>query len=109
MKLSLVMRIIAALMVLVVTLEYFLLGELLVPPLVIVAILLVLSVIAGKFPKTVAVICLPLCFLVPAGAVMGYLAGQLVVLIPIFDVLVFAWLLWAAIRTLWLGRPSPVA
>ena len=95
-----VLRAVAALIVVVVAIEYFVLDVLMVPPLVVVVILIGLSFLASKLPRTVAVVSIVLSVLVPVGAVMGYLSGQLVVLIPIFDVLVFGWLMWTAVTSL---------
>ena len=102
MKISIefVLRTVAVLMLIVVALEYLLLEVLMVPPLVVAGLLVVLSFVSPRFPRAAAIVSIVLSFLVPMGAVMGYLSGQLVVLIPIFDVLVFGWLLWVAIATL---------
>lgn len=107
-NLTTVLRIVALLIVLMVAAEYVLLEVLMIPPLVVAALLLLLSVAATAFPRSVAVVCMLLSILVPAGAIMGYLEGQLVVFIPIFDVLVFTWLLWIALRTLREDRSANV-
>lgn len=99
-SITFVLRTVSVLMLLVVALEYLLLDVLMVPPLIVAGLLVVLSTIAAKLPRTVAVISILLSILVPMGAVMGYLSGQLVLLIPIFDLLVFGWLLWVAVVTL---------
>ncbi len=78
-----VLQIVATLILIVVVIEYFVLDVLLVPPLVVAGTLIGLSFLAPKFPRTVAIISIVLSILVPVGAVMGYLSGQLVVLIPI--------------------------
>lgn len=101
-----VLRIVTVLILFVVVIEYFLLDILMVPPLVVAAILIGLSFIAVRLPRTVAVISIFISILVPVGAVMGYLSGQLVVLVPIFDFLIFSWLLWAAILTLRQPKPA---
>jgi hypothetical protein len=41
-----------------------------------------------------------LAVLIPIGALFGYLLGELVVAVPIFDALVFAWVFWNALHTL---------
>ena len=95
-----VLRTVALLILIVVALEYLLLDVLMVPPLIVAIILVGLSSIASRLPRTVAIVSILLSVLVPLGAVMGYLSGQLVVLIPIFDVVVFGWLLWVAVAVL---------
>jgi len=95
-----VLRTVAVLILVVVALEYLLLDVLMVPPLIVAGLLVGLSFVAIRLPRTVAIVSILLSILVPLGAVMGYLSGQLVVLIPIFDVLVFGWLLWVAVSVL---------
>ena len=80
--------------------EYLLLDVFLVPPFVVAAILILLSFACSVWPVPTAYAAIVLCVVVPVGAIVGYLQGTLVLLIPIFDVIVFAWLLWTAIRTL---------
>ena len=95
-----VLRVVGALIVAVALGEYFLLGEFLVPPFVVAAVLFLLSFAYNAWPVATACAAIVLCVVVPVGAIMGYLEGDLALLIPIFDVIVFAWLLWTAIRTL---------
>ena len=95
-----VLRIVGALIVAVALGEYFVLGVLLVPPFVVAAVLFLLSFGHNVWPVATACAAIVLCVVVPVGAIMGYLEGDLALLIPIFDVIVFAWLLWTAIRTL---------
>ncbi|MEM7281428.1 MAG: hypothetical protein AAF438_07350 [Pseudomonadota bacterium] len=100
MSLPLVLRIVGTLIVIMVVGEYFVLKELLIPPLVIVAVLFALSFAYSKWPKTVTGITIVMCILVPIAAINGYLRGQLVLLVPIFDVVIFSWLLWTAVQSL---------
>ena len=95
-----VLRIVAALIAAVALGEFFVLGVFLVPPFVVAAVLFLLSFAHNAWPVATACAAIVLCVVVPVGAIMGYLEGDLVLLIPIFDVVVFAWLLWTAIRSL---------
>lgn len=95
-----VLRSVGALIAAVALGEYFVLGVLLVPPFVVAAVLFLLSFGHNVWPVATACAAIVLCVVVPVGAIMGYLEGELALLIPIFDVVVFAWLLWTAIRTL---------
>lgn len=100
MTLAGVLRIVGASIVLMALGEYFVLDVFLVPPFVVAAILFLLSFVYQAWPIATAYAAILLCVVVPAGAIMGYLEGTLVLLVPIFDVIVFAWLLWTAIGTL---------
>ena len=100
MTLSNVLRLVGALIVIVVLGEYLVLDELLVPPLVIAALLVGLSFACNAWPATTAWAAIALCVIAPAGAIAGYLRGELALFIPVFDILVFGWLLWTSVRTL---------
>lgn len=100
MTLPSVLRIVGALIVVLALGEYFVLDVFLVPPFVVAAILFLLSFACNAWPVATAYAAIVMCVVVPAGAIMGYLEGTLVLLVPIFDVIVFAWLLWTAIGTL---------
>ena len=100
MTLSIVLRAVGALIVIVVLGEYVVLDELLVPPLVLAALLIGLSFACNAWPATTAWLAIALCVIAPIGAIAGYLRGELALLIPVFDILVFSWLLWTSVRTL---------
>ena len=95
-----VLRIVALLVVVMVVGEYVVLGELLIAPFVLAAVLFALSFAGKAWPAATAYVAILLCVAAPAAAIVGYLRGDLVLLIPIFDVIVFGWLLWTAVRTL---------
>jgi hypothetical protein len=82
------------------TLEYFVLGQFLPPPFVVAVVLLGLALASRRWIRTVAIASLGLAVLIPIGALFGYLLGELVVAVPIFDALVFAWVFWNALHTL---------
>lgn len=98
-NLASVLRIVALLIVVMVVAEYVFLDVVMIPPMVIAGVLVVLSVLFRWVPRGVAGITIVISVLVPVGAINGYMAGQLVVWIPIFDVIVFAWCLWVAIKS----------
>ena len=98
--LSAVLRLVGALIIIVVLGEYLVLDELLLPPLVVAALVFGLSFAASAWPVATAWVAIVICVLVPAGAIAAYLRGELALLIPVFDVVVFAWLLWTSVRTL---------
>ena len=100
MTLPYVLRVVAILVAGVALGEYLALGAFLPPPFIVAAILLALSFVYRVLPAATAWLTIILCVVVPVGAIMGYLQGDLPLLIPIFDAIVFAWLLWTAIRTL---------
>ena len=84
----------------VATLEYLLLGELLVPPFVASALLLLLSRAAQKRLRLVAGVSVFLSVALPLGALIGYLRGELVLAVPILDFLLFSWVFANAVHAL---------
>ena len=100
MPLPTVLRIVAGLIVLMVIGEYFVLGELMLPPFVFVTVLIVLSFTYQKWPNATAWLAAIVSIAAPVAALNGYLQGKLVVVVPIFDSIIFAWLLWTSIREL---------
>lgn len=109
MPLPTVLRIVASLIVLVVIGEYFVLGELLLPPFVFVTVLIVLSFAYQKWPNVTAWLAAIVSVAAPIAALNGYLQGKLVIVVPIFDSIIFAWLLWTAIRELRLSKSAAAA
>ena len=67
-SLRIVLRIVALLILLVVSAEYVLLDALMIPPLVVAALLIALSTAVGVFPRAVAVVSLVVSILVPAAS-----------------------------------------
>ena len=81
-------------------LEYVFLDELLVPSFVGSALLLLLSWAARTWTRPVAGVSIFLSFAVPLGALIGFLRGELVLAVPIFDFLLFSWVFANAVHTL---------
>ena len=84
----------------VAALEYLFLDELLVPAFVGSALLLLLSWAARTWTRPVAGVSIFLSFALPLGALIGFLRGELVLAIPIFDFLLFSWVFANAVHTL---------
>lgn len=95
-----VLLIAAVLIFAVASLEWLLLDVLLVPPFVFSFLLLVLAAIGTRWPKPVAGISIMLAILIPIGATLAYLNGDIVIAIPIFDAVLFAWVAYNAIHAL---------
>lgn len=108
MSLPSVLRIVGGLIVLMVIGEYVVLQQLMLPPLVVVAVLLGLSFAYGRWPTPVAWIAVVLSVLTPVAALNGYLQGKLPLVVPIFDAVIFAWVLWTAVAAL-RSRPNAQA
>lgn len=79
------------------TVEYLTLHQFVPAPFLVAAILVVLSLVARRWLRPAAFIAIALSIFIPIGAYRAYLRGELVWLVPIFDTLVFAWLLWNAV------------
>ncbi|MEM6512579.1 MAG: hypothetical protein AAF660_06170 [Pseudomonadota bacterium] len=109
MPLPTVLRTVAGLIVGMVIGEYFVLDVLMIPPLGVVAVLLLLSFTYDRWPVATARIAAVLSVVVPIGALNGYLQGKLVLLVPIFDAVIFAWLLWTSVRELRLLKSAEVS
>ncbi len=109
MPLPTVLRIVAGLICLMVIGEYFVLGELLLPPFVVASVLILLSFVYAKWRKATLWIAIVLSILIPIGALNGYLKGNLVIVVPIFDSIIFAWVLWTAIRELRRSKQAAAA
>jgi hypothetical protein len=81
------------------TLEYFVLGQFLPAPFIVAALLAALCMATRRWARGVALVCLGLSVLIPVGALLGYLRGELNVAVPIFDTVIFAWVFANALRT----------
>jgi len=104
-----VLRIAAGLIVCVGTLEYFALGEFLPAPFIVALLLFALSFAAPRWRRPVALLVLGLSVLVPIGALVGHLRGDLVMAVPIFDGLLFGWVFWNALHTARSSAPMAVS
>ena len=91
----------------VAALEYVFLDELLVPAFVGSALLLLLSRAARTWTRPVAGVSIFLSFALPLGALIGFLRGELVLAIPIFDFLLFSWVFANAVQTLRSAGAAP--
>ena len=80
--------------------EYLILGELLAPPIVGSALLLLLSWASRKWLRLVAGVSIFLSVALPLGALIGYLRGQLVLAVPVLDFLLFSWVFANAVHAL---------
>ena len=56
----------------------------------------------------IALLVLGLSVLVPVGALVGYLRGDLVMAVPIFDGLLFGWVFWNSLRAARSSAPMAV-
>ncbi|MEM7019428.1 MAG: hypothetical protein AAF512_19080 [Pseudomonadota bacterium] len=95
-----VLRIVGALIYLVAIGEYFILDKLMIPPFIAATVLIIMSFLFARWPRVVAGIACAISILAPLAALNRYLQGQLVLFVPIFDAIVFAWLLWIAISVI---------
>jgi hypothetical protein len=107
--LAVVLVIAAGLVTILVAVEYFILGLILMPPVIISASLVVLSLASRKWPTTIAGISILISILVPIGAVLGFLNGDLHIAIPIFDVLLFSWVAATGVNTLMTRQAQQVS
>ena len=106
MPLPTVLRIVAGLILLMVIGEYLVLGELLLLPFGVVTVLILLSFAYSKWPTATAWLALIVSIGVPIAALNGYLQGKLVIVVPIFDAIIFTWVLRTAIRELRLSKST---
>ena len=97
MLLTTVLRIAAVLVTFAGTAEYVLLGEFLAPPFVVAVMLVVVSFAYTPWPRPTAIVALGFSALIPVGAVVGHLRGDLPLAVPIFDTIVFGWVFWNAL------------
>ena len=100
MPLPTVLRIVAGLIVLMVIGEYWVLGQLQLPPFGVVALLIVLSYSYARWPTASAWLAAAVSIVAPTGALIGYVKGYLVLVVPIFDAIIFSWVLFTALREL---------
>jgi len=100
MTFSIVLRVAALLICIVALTELVVLKELIIPPFVVATFLITLSFLFKSRPKLVLMIAMAVALVIPPAAVAGYLAGALVIAIPIFDTLLFGWILWNALKNL---------
>ncbi|MEO1036019.1 MAG: hypothetical protein AAFX44_10705 [Pseudomonadota bacterium] len=99
MTLPAVLRIVAALIAVMVLGEYVVLGALMIPPLIVIALLVAISFAAKLWPFASAFAAMTISVLAPIAAINGYLQGAIPLIVPIFDLVIFSWLLWTALRT----------
>ena len=97
--LPMVLRIASALVALLGAGLFVVNGVLLPPPFVIAALLLALSFAAASWARPVGMIAMALSVLVPVAVVAGYLRGQLPVVVPVFDCLLFGWVFVNALNS----------
>ena len=90
-------------------LEYLFLDELLAPPIVGSALLLLLSWASRKWLRLVAGVSIFLSIALPLGALIGYLRGQLVLAVPVLDFLLFSWVFANAVHALRSDGAKPKA
>ncbi|MEM1261692.1 MAG: hypothetical protein AAGH76_04815 [Pseudomonadota bacterium] len=100
MPLPTVLRIVAGLIVVMVIGEYWVLDQLQLPPLGVVSTLVALSFTYQKWPTASAWLAAIMSVAAPIAALVGYLQGYLVLIVPVFDAVIFFWLLSTAIREL---------
>ena len=99
----------AALVIAAGIVEFFLLGQFIPAPYVVAAILIVLSFLARRWPRPVALVCIVVSIYIPIGAFRAYRRGDLVWLVPIYDAFVFGWVLWNAVRAARMTSKVPEA
>jgi len=104
-----VLLVAAALVVAAGTVEFFVLGQFIPAPYVVAAILVVLSMLAWRWPRPVAFVCIVVSIYIPIGAFRAYRRGDLVWLVLLYDALVFGWVLWNAIRITTMASKTPDA
>lgn len=91
------LRIVAGLLLLVATLGVIVYDFFSAPPYILAAVLGLLSFAADRWQRPTAYVALALAVLVPIAAILVYRGGSLPILVPIFNVAVFAWLGWRAL------------
>jgi hypothetical protein len=92
-----VLLVAAALVLAAGTVEFFVLGQFILAPYVVAAMLIVLSLLARRWPRPVAFVCIAVSIVIPIGAFLDYRRGNLVWLVPVYDAFVFGWVLWNAV------------
>jgi hypothetical protein len=95
-----VLRTAAVLLWVVAVIELVLFDDFQPPPFVIGGLLWGLSLVAGKAQRLALYVVVALSVVVPVGAVVRYLRNEVMVGVPIFDLMLFGWLLTNAVRAL---------
>lgn len=95
-----VLKAVGVLILVMVAVEYLVFDLFLPPPVIIATVLIILSFAFKRFPRAIAIVSLALSVLIPIFAALGVMSGQMPSFILIFDVVVFGWLGWTAIRFL---------
>ena len=93
-----VLRIAALVLAVAGTFGYFVFGQPLAPPSVVALVLFALSLAARRRQRAVALLSMGLSILLPIESLLAYLRGDLVVAVPIFDLILFAWVFGNALH-----------
>lgn len=97
--LPIALRVVSLCIILLVVGERIFLGVWILPPLfVVVPTLILLSFLYRFWPRVVSGIVLVIAVLIPLAALLGFLAGKLVIVVPIVDTIIFGWLFWIAFQ-----------
>jgi len=100
MHLPYVLRLAATLVMVAITVRYFALGSIMMPPFATIVVLFVLSYTFARWPRSSALLALVSGILIPVGPLLGHLNGTMEIELLIFDWIVFSWLIVSAIRAL---------
>ena len=95
-----VLRVVASLIVVAMTVRYFMLDIVMLAPIVTIAVLVALSFTFHRWPRATAGIALVPGILIPLFVLIGYWNGDIEIELVIFDWIIFLWLIVSAVGVL---------